>query len=199
MNFRCITRAIEAEGAKVKGSRFVGFASPVRSRKEALDVVASRRALLPQANHHCFAYSIAQPSEMFSSDDGEPHNTAGRPILQVLSQYDVQNVCIVVSRVFGGTKLGTGGLVRAYNNAAKYVMDAATIEESCTKHEMQLVVPVSFIASVKKTLHRYDGQITNLTIDGQFATFDANVPSTNAIEFNKILGEATNGRAITTN
>ncbi|OQR94318.1 hypothetical protein ACHHYP_01461 [Achlya hypogyna] len=194
MKFLSIARAVEAEVPKIKGSRFIGFASPVTSRQEALAVVATRRTLFPQANHHCFAYTL--PGEAFASDDGEPHNTAGRPILQALTQHDVLNVCLVVSRIFGGTKLGTGGLVRAYGSAAKYVMEAAVIEESCTKHHITIIVPMASIAAVKKALHRYEGVVNSLTIEDSMAVFDTSLPVAHAAALESMLSETTNGRAV---
>ncbi|KDO25199.1 hypothetical protein SPRG_09462 [Saprolegnia parasitica CBS 223.65] len=196
MKFLSIARAVEAEVPKIKGSRFIGFVSPVTSRQDALAVVAARRAIFPQANHHCFAYTLASPPESFASDDGEPHNSAGRPILHVLQQHDVLNVCLVVSRIFGGTKLGTGGLVRAYNSAAKCAMEAASVQETCVQHIVSVLVPIHAVAVVKKALHRFDGHVETLTIEGDSAILVSRLPLTHAMAFESMVSESTNGRAI---
>ncbi|ETV94232.1 hypothetical protein H310_11911 [Aphanomyces invadans] len=196
MRFSTILRAVEAEVLpKIKGSRFIGFIAPVTSRDEALEVVSQRRVKYPQANHHCFAYSLAATKECYCSDDGEPHSTAGRPIQQVLSQHQVQDVCLVVSRVFGGTKLGTGGLVRAYSSAADLVMSQATIVETQVSSSRTLHVPIRFADTVKKTLANFDGTITALEFGVDGAEMRVKLPVAKNTAFETYLSELTGGRA----
>ncbi|MGQ8364581.1 IMPACT family protein [Glaciecola sp. 1036] len=108
-----------------KKSKFHGYASLAKSRAEALNAVSLCQQKYPDARHHCWAYLLGdpkQPKSVAMSDDGEPSGTAGKPILNVLQHNDVGDIVIVVSRYFGGIKLGAGGLVRAYSNTANQVL-----------------------------------------------------------------------------
>lgn len=113
-----------------KKSRFIGEIVPVSSEEEVLAYLESVRKKHYNANHHCFAYVLGEKNQTErASDDGEPSGTAGRPILHVLEGEEIHNALIVVTRYFGGTLLGTGGLTRAYTAAAKAAVDAAKILE----------------------------------------------------------------------
>lgn len=107
-----------------KKSRFIGHSFKIENEKEAEEYLLQLKKEHYKANHNCFAYQIDPNIQKFS-DDGEPGGTAGRPILDVLKGKEIKNVLIVVTRYFGGTLLGTGGLVRAYSRAAKEVISAA--------------------------------------------------------------------------
>ncbi len=110
----------EATGEIVeKKSRFIGYIRHVESEEAAADFVAMIRKKHFDARHNCYAYMVGsdQPVSKFS-DDGEPGGTAGKPILEVIAGKGLSDVCLVVTRYFGGTLLGTGGLVRAYSDAA---------------------------------------------------------------------------------
>lgn len=106
---------------EVKKSRFVATAAPVASPKEAMDFVKAKGD--PAASHNCFAYVIG--AEYRFSDDGEPGGTAGRPMLSALEGSGFDGVCVLVTRYYGGTQLGAGGLVRAYGGAASKVLENA--------------------------------------------------------------------------
>ena len=107
----------------ILNSRFIASGAEVCSAKEAETFLKQIQARYPDANHHCYAFKVLGPPlvERFS-DDGEPNGTAGRPILTVL-EHHLSNSIIVVTRYFGGTKLGKGGLVKAYTEAAKHVIE----------------------------------------------------------------------------
>lgn len=115
-----------------KKSRFIATVQPVKTEQEALDFIAAKKKEYWDARHNCYAYIIGQNQEvMRCSDDGEPAQTAGRPMLDVLLGEDVYNVVVVVTRYFGGVLLGTGGLVRAYQGATKAGLEAcAMVEQS---------------------------------------------------------------------
>lgn len=103
-----------------KKSRFIGQAAPVTTEEEAYAFIEKIKKKHYDARHNCFAFSIGSDMPLLRfSDDGEPQGTAGKPILEVITNSGVHNICIVVTRYFGGTLLGTGGLVRAYTDAAK--------------------------------------------------------------------------------
>ncbi|MCK4857045.1 MAG: YigZ family protein, partial [candidate division Zixibacteria bacterium] len=112
---------------KVKGSRFIGETCLVASVDEAVARLAVVRKREYQATHHCYAYVTGWPDQVgFKySDDGEPSGTAGRPIYDVITGHALTNLLVVVTRYFGGTKLGTGGLVRAYSEAARAAVEAS--------------------------------------------------------------------------
>lgn len=112
----------------VKGSRFVATVAPATTAAEAEAVVAQVAAHWPGASHHCFAWRLAG-GDTRSSDDGEPSGSAGRPILARLEGKDIEDAVVVVTRWFGGTKLGVGGLVRAYGGCAGMALDRAPIAE----------------------------------------------------------------------
>ena len=111
----------------VKGSRFIVDVTPVSSEKDAHDVLASVRRELADATHHCSAWRLASPAIDRASDDGEPSGSAGRPILAQLSGRELVDVAMIVTRYFGGTKLGVGGLVRAYGGSAAAALDRARV------------------------------------------------------------------------
>ena len=115
---------------KEKGSKFIAETFVVTSEDEAKAAVASVKKKYFDARHHCYAYMIGPDKKTFrSSDDGEPSGTAGKPILNQILSKDVTNLCIVVTRYFGGIKLGTSGLINAYKTAAREALDNSTIVE----------------------------------------------------------------------
>jgi len=111
-----------------KKSRFIGYVRHVETEEEANEFVIEIKKKHYDARHNCFAYVIGEEQPILRfSDDGEPGGTAGKPILEVITGEQLKNVCIVVTRYFGGTLLGTGGLVRAYTDAAKACIAATEI------------------------------------------------------------------------
>lgn len=121
-----------------KKSRFIGYVRHVETEEDAVSFVNEIKKKHYDARHNCYAYAVGQEQPLLRfSDDGEPGGTAGKPILEVITGNKLCNVCIVVTRYFGGTLLGTGGLVRAYTDASKAAIEATEI---VTK---QLVVPFS--------------------------------------------------------
>ncbi len=113
---------------EVKKSRFLAIAHPFSSEEEAMEFLSSIRKKYWDARHNCYAYTIGSRMELQrSSDDGEPGGTAGRPILELLIKEEIHNGIVVVTRYFGGTLLGTGGLIRAYQAAAQAALEDSTI------------------------------------------------------------------------
>lgn len=127
MPYRTITDRAEAE-IEIKRSRFLGLVAPVADEAEAREVIAEQRSLHPKARHHCTAFVLDPDSRTQRfSDDGEPAGTAGAPILDVVLGHELTYVVAVVTRYFGGTLLGAGGLVRAYGQAASAAVDRAPV------------------------------------------------------------------------
>ncbi|MBQ7005237.1 MAG: YigZ family protein [Clostridia bacterium] len=111
----------------VKKSRFIGYVKPVKTQKEALDFISQIKTKHWDATHNVYAYVLRDGMIRRFSDDGEPQGTAGIPCLDVLVKEDVTDVCVVVTRYFGGIMLGAGGLVRAYSHGAKIALDSGTV------------------------------------------------------------------------
>ena len=110
-----------------KKSRFIGVAVPVQTEQQALSFLQEVKKQYPDARHHVYAYMLRQDNKQRYSDDGEPQGTAGLPVLEILKNQNLTDCAIVVTRYFGGTLLGTGGLVRAYSTAAKEAVEASQI------------------------------------------------------------------------
>lgn len=128
---------------EVKHSRFLAAVRRVDTSEQALAFVDEQRALYPDARHHCWAFVVGADQRSRaerSSDDGEPGGTAGVPMLQVLHHRDLVDVAVVVTRWFGGIKLGAGGLVRAYSGAVATALDTATLVERREREKFTLEV-----------------------------------------------------------
>lgn len=135
-----LTRPGRAE-IEIKRSRFIALARPVSSVEEARALLADARSEFPDARHHCSAYVVSVPGAqpiLHSSDDGEPSGTAGRPMLDVLTGHELMDVAVVVVRYFGGTLLGTGGLVRAYSDAVRAVLSGEPVTYRTTRPLMRV-------------------------------------------------------------
>ena len=125
----------------VKGSKFIASLFPVKTRKEAEDTLEKIRKQYYDATHNCFAYRIYPDIERYS-DDGEPSNTAGKPIMAAIKGDNLFNVLVVVTRYFGGTKLGVGGLIKAYTDSAKKVIES--VDKIYLENIKTVKIPVNF-------------------------------------------------------
>lgn len=124
---------------KDKGSKFIAYAFPVSTEEKIKEHLAELRKLHPSARHHCYAYRLGADKQAYrANDDGEPSNTAGKPILGQIQSKDLTNVLIVVVRYFGGTLLGVSGLINAYKLAAADAIQQATIIEKTVNEKYQL-------------------------------------------------------------
>lgn len=122
-NFIMLSKGAEAELVEKK-SRFIATVRPVHTEEEAMAFIEEMKKKYYDARHNCSAFVIGDKAQITrSSDDGEPSGTAGRPMLEVLLGSEIRNVCAVVTRYFGGTLLGTGGLVRAYSGVLKEALE----------------------------------------------------------------------------
>lgn len=131
-------------------SRFIADLFPVNDSSEAISKLDLIKELHPKANHHCYAYIIGYSSEQQKfSDDGEPGGTAGMPILNVLKHEKITNIIAIITRYFGGIKLGAGGLVRAYTAAVKSGLESAKIVEKTAKDLYRIHVSYTLADKVK--------------------------------------------------
>ena len=133
-----------------KRSRFIGYMEPVETEEEALAFIAKMKKQNWDARHNCSAYTIGEDNQiMRCSDDGEPSQTAGRPMLDVLLGEEIHNVVLVVTRYFGGILLGTGGLVRAYQQAAKAAIENSRIVTRYLGHELELRTDYNSVGKIQ--------------------------------------------------
>ncbi len=151
---------------KVKNSRFIATLGRTSSVEEAKDFIAAVRHEMPDANHHVYAFKIGFGGSITEgmSDDGEPSGTSGPPVMAVLHGALVGDVALVVTRYFGGTKLGTGGLVAAYSQSAKLVLAEMTTEDKVKRISLVVTIPYNALKSVEKTLEQYEA----INIDKEF-------------------------------
>jgi uncharacterized YigZ family protein len=153
-SFREVLAAVRRE-IVVQGSRFIADVIPIRATDQSLSHLETIRKEFHAATHHCWAYRVGvEKFEERFADDGEPAGTAGRPILQAIERHDVTNVMIVVTRYFGGTKLGTGGLARAYADAANAALDAAEIVTKPITRTLRITCSFDVLPKVKSLLYR---------------------------------------------
>lgn len=147
-----------------KKSEFIGYIAHVKTEAEAQEYLAKIRKKHYDARHHCYAYIIKDQGIVRQSDDGEPSKTAGMPILEVLRHSGVEDAIIVVTRYFGGTLLGTGGLVRAYTEGAKAALNAAEILTYKQCVDLSITVDYSLYDKIATICQNKNGKI----IDTQF-------------------------------
>ncbi len=172
---------IPAQIARVEtlviNSRFIATAGRADTVDVARRFIQAVRSEMPDATHHVYAFKVGYGSNVIEgmSDDGEPSGTAGPPVLAVLRGADLGDVVVVITRYFGGTKLGTGGLVRAYTDAARQVLAALPTELKIEKRTIGLTVPYHFFERVRLLLEAHRAAIE----DQEFAaevTLYATVP-----------------------
>lgn len=182
-----------------KKSRFIAHVIPVETEQQALDNIEAIKKKYWDARHNCFAFVIGKNNEIQRfSDDGEPQGTAGKPILEVLTGQDVHNALIVVTRYFGGTLLGTGGLVRAYGLSSKVGLENASICRVCSGIKFELTADYNSIGKIKYIM----GQMGIVAADEQYAadvTMLINMKESDYNEFKKKVIDATSGKAVFAN
>ena len=137
-----------------KKSRFITFVCEVFSKEQALEQLGGIASREVGANHNCSAYIIGNPSSpkaIHCSDDGEPSGTAGKPLLNILVHENIGNVLVVVTRYFGGIKLGSGGLVRAYSNGLKLALEGVQLKGFVAKIKMNISFHYQFEGVIRRT------------------------------------------------
>ena len=151
---------------KDKGSKFLAFAYPVENEKQIKEILVQLKKEYHTANHHCYAYRLGADKLNFrANDDGEPGNTAGRPILGQLQSNDLTDVLIVVVRYFGGTLLGVSGLINAYKTSAAEAIKAATIIEKQILFSYSIQFAFEQLNDVMKLLKQLDCKINGQQFD----------------------------------
>lgn len=178
-----------------KKSRFIAATLPVESEEEAAAFIESKRKKYWDASHNCFAYVIGEQNQIQRcSDDGEPAQTAGRPMLDVLLGEEIHNICVVVTRYFGGTLLGTGGLVRAYSGAVKEGLKQSTIMEKCPGKQLEITTDYNGIGKIQYLLAQRNITALNTEYTEQVLV-TLLVPLAQVDDLKAEITEATSGRA----
>lgn len=178
-----------------KKSRFIATVIPAEDEDTALAFIEAMKKKYWNASHNCYAYVIGERGELQRcSDDGEPGGTAGRPMLDVLLGEEIRNVAVVVTRYFGGTLLGTGGLVRAYSSATKAGLEASTVITKIWGSKLMISTDYTGLGKIQYIL----GQRGLKILDSQYTDqvlLTVMIPETELKEVEEELVEGTNGQA----
>ena len=194
-SYRTLRRHLEHEPEKTRGSRHIANLFAVRNQQEIEEALASVRGRWPDANHHAFAWRLGRgPNGFRYSDDGEPSGSAGRPMLQQLDGHELTDVLAIVSRYFGGTKLGTGGLVRAYGGAVREAIARAEIVEVIPHATLQIIHGYEDSGAIAAVLHRFAVEPSRSEF-AESVTVDVAAPQTQAEQLASAIREATAARA----
>ncbi len=188
------TVEFEADDAFVeKKSRFIGYVKPVSNQQEAVDFINSIKSKHWDATHNVSAYVLKENNIQRSSDDGEPSGTAGVPVLDVLLKEGLVNVCVVVTRYFGGTLLGAGGLIRAYSHASKLAVDAGNIITMAPCTVLNVSVDYSFYDRLNILLNDIGANVENSDFSDK-VTIEFSLKSDKVANFSKTLTQLSNGK-----
>lgn len=181
--------------SRVANSRFIATISPAFSVDEAKDFITKLNKKYADATHNVPAFIIGHGSSMIShsSDNGEPSGTAGRPALSVLTGSGLGDAVLVITRYFGGTKLGTGGLVKAYSDSAREIIAAVPKAKKTLVHYASLECPYSLYELIARTIRKYHGRINSESFtDNVKLAYSISVNSYD--ELQNAIKELSNGR-----
>lgn len=137
----------------ISKSRFIGYSYPINTEDEAIDFIHLIKSKHKDATHNVYAYVVGEDSNIQRfNDDGEPSGTAGIPVLEVIKKEGLRNLVVVITRYFGGIKLGGGGLIRAYTKGAKIALDAGIICEMTLHKKIKIILPYTLIGKIENYL-----------------------------------------------
>ena len=161
--YKTIATASEEILYKDKKSKFYGYAYPIVKESEVKDIIETLKKKHPSANHVCYAWQIGVKSLVLyrANDDGEPNNSAGMPIYGQLQSFGVTNALVAVARIFGGTKLGVGGLISAYRSAAQLALENSKIVTRTIKQSFHLYFTYPQMDIVMRTIKQKELQIVS--------------------------------------
>ena len=180
----------------VSRSRFIATAGPAATVEEARAFIAAIRAEMPDANHHVYAYCIGHggTTTLGQSDDGEPSGTSGRPTLAVLRGSGLGDAVVVITRYFGGTKLGTGGLVKAYGDATKLVLAAVPRAEKIARRTLHVSLPYPAYEAARRLVSAHDGRVLGEDF-GEDVMLRLEIPEMEVETFTRAVTDASAGAA----
>ncbi|MBE5990989.1 MAG: YigZ family protein [Paenibacillaceae bacterium] len=178
-----------------KKSRFIASFRPVKTEEEAQAFIEEIRKKYWDASHNCYAWILGENGEgKRCSDDGEPSQTAGKPMLDVLEGEEIVNLCVVVTRYFGGTLLGTGGLVRAYSGAVKEGLKSCTVLTLLPAKKLIIDTDYNGVGKIQYLL----GQSDIITLNSEYTdhvVLTVLVPDEEVLKLQADITEATGGKA----
>lgn len=157
---------------EIKRSRFISTVAHIDSREQAKAFIASIHLKYPDARHNCWAFIAGAPNDLYGvdqSDDGEPKDTAGKPMLNVLQHSGLGHVVLVVTRYFGGIKLGAGGLVRAYSQSASEAVKGLKTRKHIVCKVMHVLVPYHFLGKIEYYLQKHSIEIIEKNFNNDVA------------------------------
>lgn len=189
---RTVRAPVGLEIERVRGSRFAALLAPVVDESAAAAIVEGARARTPDATHHCWALRLPDGLER-ASDDGEPRDTAGAPILRHLQGADLSHVVCVVTRWFGGTKLGRGGLIRAYGAAAEAAIAAATIVERPVLATLEIEHDYDLSGAIQSVIAAHAAVVVDEAY-GEAVALRVTIPVEDEDTFVRAVVDATAGR-----
>jgi uncharacterized YigZ family protein len=147
-------------GLKERGSKFLSYAIPVNSEQQIKEHLLRLKKLHPSASHHCYAWQLGPAKQAYrANDDGEPANSAGKPILSQIQARDLTDIMVVVVRYFGGTLLGVGGLINAYRLAAREALDNAVVVERFILFQYSVAFNFNDTNAVMRVLKELEAKI----------------------------------------
>ncbi len=180
---------------RVSNSRFIATIARADTTRTAQDFIRTIRAEMPDATHHVYAFKVGYPPSVSEgmSDDGEPSGTAGPPAMAVLRGADLGDAVLVITRYFGGSKLGTGGLVSAYSEAAKAAVAAVPVEEKVARVSVALRAPYPLLEQLKRLLAEYDWRLQSEEY-GADVLLVFQIPTEHVAEMQQGIANLTAGR-----
>lgn len=182
----------------IRKSRFITALARAPHAEAAQAFIEAIRAEFPDATHHCWAFVAGAPGDTASigmSDDGEPHGTAGRPMLTTLLHSGVGEIVAVCTRYYGGTKLGTGGLSRAYSGGVKLALEGLPIREKVDRVTLEVVVDYDAVDGIQRLLPEVEGVVEGEEY-GERVSYRVSVPEERAGELETAVAELTRGRGL---
>lgn len=192
--YKIVYEGAEAEIVEKK-SRFIATVTPIKTEEEALLFIESLKKKYWNATHNCFAYTVGENQELLRfSDDGEPGGTAGKPMLDVITGAKLHNVAVVVTRYFGGTLLGTGGLVRAYSGAAQAGLLASKIITKTLGFKLKITTDYTGLGKIQYILGENKIKILNSEYT-DIVTLETLIPSEMLDKIQADITEGTSGKA----
>lgn len=195
MDYQTVYHGAGAEIVEKK-SRFIAEVFPISTEEEALEILEKVKKQYWDARHHCWAYVIGeQRIQERCSDDGEPSGTAGKPILEVIRGKKLRNVLVVVTRYFGGTLLGTGGLVRAYTQAAQEGLACSTIITKITGFKLKIMTDYTGLGKIQYLLGQSGIPVFGSEYTEKVTLFVL-IPEAEERRLIAAVTEATNGQAV---
>lgn len=192
-----IPAAVHRAELVIQRSRFIATLGPAATAEAARSHIEAVRQMFPDATHHCWAYVAGPPGTTAAvgfSDAGEPHGTAGRPMLDVLLHSGVGEVAAVVTRYFGGTKLGKGGLVRAYGGAVQNALESLPLELRVRRVEVEVTVEYAAVEALRRLLEDAGAELLEEAY-ADVVRYRAGVPEAGLEALARALADATGGRA----